>query len=95
MTKFLLMHMGFEKPSPEDMKKWGAWFESLADCQVDQVGFKGGREISKDGTKDLPWDIDCITGFNVIEAESMEAAEKLAAGCPFIKGIRVYEMRSM
>jgi len=33
--------------------------------------------------------------FNIIEAESLDAAEKLAQSNPFIASIRIYEVRSM
>ena len=95
MKKFVLMHFGFEKPTPEIMKAWGAWFESIADKQVDQGGFAGGREISTAGTKDLPWGMESITGYNIIEAESIDEAEEIAKDCPYIASIRVYVMRSM
>ena len=95
MKKFVFLHYGFESPTPEIMKAWGAWFESIADKQIDQGGFAGGREISRDGTKELPWDMESITGFNIIQAENMEEAEKLAASNPFIASIRIYEIRSM
>ena len=94
MKKFMIMHFGFEKPSPEQMGEWKKWFESIADIQVDQQGFAGGREISKDGTKELGWDLECITGFNVVEAEDLDAAEKIAQGVPFVTATRVYELRS-
>ncbi len=71
----------------------GVWFKSIADRQVDQGGFGRGREISKSGARDLPWDRESITGYNIIEAESFEAAEKLAASNPFIASIRIYELR--
>ena len=95
MKKFVFLHFGFEEPTPEIMKAWMAWFESIADKQVDQGGFTGGREISKSGTRDLPWDMESITGYNIIEAESLEAAEELAQSNPFIASIRIYEVRSM
>ncbi len=95
VKKFMYLHFGFEKPTPEIMKAWMAWFESIADKQVDQGGFTGGREISKSGTRDLPWDMESITGYNIIEAESLDAAEKLAQSNPFIASIRIYEVRSM
>ena len=95
MKKFVFLHFGFEKPTPEIMEAWMAWFESISDKQVDQGGFSGGREISKTGTRDLPWDMESITGYNIIEAESLEAAEELAKGNPFISSIRIYEVRSM
>ncbi|MEQ1515261.1 MAG: hypothetical protein ABL931_02090 [Usitatibacteraceae bacterium] len=93
MKKYMLLHVGFEKPTPDVMKAWQAWFESIASRQVAQGGFGSGLEISKSGTRSLPWDADAITGYNVIEAESLEAAESLAKGNPFISSIRIYELR--
>jgi hypothetical protein len=95
MKKFMFLHIGFEPPTPEIMEAWKAWFESISDKQVDQGGFMNGREISESGTRDLPWDRECITGYNIVEAESLEAAEELARGNPFIASIRIYELRSM
>ena len=93
MKKFMYLHFGFEKPAPEIMAAWMAWFESISDKQVDQGGFGSGREISKSGTRDLSWDMESITGYNIIEAESLEAAEKLAEDNPFVASIRIYELR--
>ena len=93
MKKFLLLHYGFEEPTEEIMKAWGEWFESIADITVEQGGFAAGREISKSGTQDLPWGMESITGYNIIEAESLDEAEKIAKDNPFIASIRVYEMR--
>ena len=95
MKKFMILHFGFEKPTPEIMDAWGKWFESIADKQVDQGGFSGGREISRDGTKDLPWGMESITGYNIIEAEDLDAAVEIAQANPYIASIRVYEIRSM
>ena len=95
MKKFMYLHFGFEPPTPEIMEAWMAWFKSISDKQVDQGGFSGGREISKNGTSDLPWNMDSITGYNIIEAESLDEAEKLAQSNPFIASIRIYELRAM
>ena len=95
MKKYLLLHVGFEPPTPEVMESWNNWFASIKDVQVDMGGFSGGKEISHDGVKDLPFDLEALTGYNVIEAENMEEAEKIAANCPFITSIRVYEYRTM
>ena len=94
MKRFMLLHFGFEKPTPKIMQAWQAWLESISDRQVAQGGFSGGREISKDGARELPWDRESITGYNIVEAESLDAAEKLARSNPFISSIRVYELRS-
>ena len=96
MKKYMLLHFGFEKPTPEIMAAWGKWFESIADKSVENGGFHGGaREISHDGSKDLPMGMDSITGYSIVNAESLEDAEKLAQGNPFIASIRVYEIMSM
>jgi hypothetical protein len=94
MKKFVLLHYGFEKPTPEIMGAWGAWFESIADRTVDNLGFSGGREVSASGTADLPWGPESITGCSIIEAESLDEAEKIAQENPFIASIRVYEVRA-
>jgi len=93
VKKFVLIHYGFEKPTPEIMKAWGAWFQATADQTVENIGFSGGREISASGTADLPWGMDSITGLSIIEAESLDEAEKIAQSNPYVASIRVYEVR--
>ncbi len=91
-----MLHIGFKKPTPEIMKAWGQWFESIQSHVVDMgnIGLNPGREISDAGTRDLPMDLEAITGISIVEAESMEHAERLAQGNPYISSIRVYEIRS-
>jgi uncharacterized protein YciI len=38
---------------------------------------------------------DSITGYTVINAESLDDAEKIAQDNPFIASIRVYELMTM
>ncbi len=93
MKKFMFLHFGFEKPTPEIMAAWNKWFESVADNTVENGGFHGGaREVSHSGTKDLPMGTDSITGYSIINAESLDDAEKIAQDNPFIASIRVYEI---
>lgn len=95
MKKFVLLHVGFKTPTPEIMEAWGKWFESIGDKTVDNVGLGAAREITRDGSKELPLGLDSITGYSIINAEDIDEAEKIAQTCPFITGIRVYEVRSM
>jgi hypothetical protein len=95
VKKFILLHYGFEKPTPEIMAAWGKWFESMKDRIIDMGGhFSGGREISKAGTKDLPLGLESITGFTIVSADSIDDAEKIAQSNPYISSIRVYEVMS-
>ena len=78
------------------MGAWGKWFESIADRVVEKGGhFSRGLEISHSGNRDLPLGMDSITGYTVIQADSLDEAEKIARGNPFIASIRVYELMSM
>ena len=76
------------------MAAWGKWFEATKPHTLDMGGFGNGREISRTGTKELPLDPDSITGFTIVKAESLDEAQKLAHGNPFITSIRIYEVRS-
>jgi len=76
------------------MGAWNKWLESIADKQVERGGFRGGREISQAGTKDLPFAKDSITGYTIIEAESLDDAERIAWECPIVASTRVYEIMS-
>lgn len=92
MKRFMLLHYGFEKPTPEIMGAWGQWFESIADHSVEHGGFRGAREISRDGARELPMGMESITGYSIIRAPSLEEAERIAQENPFIASIRVYEI---
>jgi len=94
VKRFMLMHVGFEPPTPEIMAAWGEWFESVADRTVENVGLSDAREISHSGTKDLPMGMESITGYSIINAESLDEAEEIAKANPFVASIRVCEIRS-
>jgi hypothetical protein len=93
VKNFLILHYGFEKPTPEDMGAWNEWFESISDKQIDRGGLPGGREITRSEIKDLPFAKDSITGYTIIKAESLDEAEEIAGECPVVASTRVYEIR--
>ncbi|MFW2403831.1 MAG: hypothetical protein ACN4GT_03620 [Gammaproteobacteria bacterium] len=93
MKRFMLLHFGFEMPTPEIMAEWKSWFDSIADKTEENGGFHGGaREISHAGTRDLSMSADSITGYSIVKAESLDEAEEMARGNPFIASIRIYEI---
>ena len=96
MKKFVIFHYGFEMPTPEIMEEWSKWFASIGDKMVDPGSPLGsGREISSSGTKELPLGMESLTGYLVINADSIDEAEKIAKDCPIITSVRVYEAMSM
>ena len=96
MKKFVLLTYGYETPTQEIMDAWGNWFASIGDNMVDSSGPCGpGREITHNGTKDLPLGMESFTGYLIINAENLDDAEKIAKDCPIITSIRVYETMEM
>ena len=96
MKKFVFFCYGFETPTQEIMEAWGKWFASIGDKMVDPGSPLGpGREISRSGTKELPLGKESLTGYLVINADSIDEAEKIAQNCPMITSVRVYEAMSM
>ena len=91
MKKFLLLTIGFVPPTDEIMAAWNNWFASIGDAIVEHHGLASGIEITAGGSRDLPLDLEAITGAMVIQAENLGQAEKIAQDCP---SIRVYEIRS-
>jgi hypothetical protein len=90
-----MLHYGFNTPTPEIMAAWGRWFDSIRDSVVDMgAHFSTGREISSEGTRELPLGSDSITGFTIVSADSLDEAEQMARSNPYIASIRVYEMMS-
>ena len=93
--KFMFLSIGFERPTPEQMKEWGAWFKSIGDRMIDQGGFwSGGREFTKQGSTELTFGPDAITGYVVFTAEDRADAEALTSKCPVVASNRVYEIMS-
>lgn len=93
VKRFMLLHYGFQKPTPEIMAAWKTWAAALGERTVEHGGFHGGaREITRQGTNDIPRGMESITGYSIITADSLDHAERIARDNPFIASIRVYEI---
>jgi len=89
----MVLHFGFEMPTPEVMAAWGAWFGSLGTALVDGGStFVEGAIVTSDGAHELGDDASPITGYCIIEAADMDAALDLVAGVPVIDAVRVYQL---
>ena len=93
MKKFVLVHIGFETPTPEVMAAWDDWFKSIAEITIENVGLGPALEVTPEEVRELPFDRTAVTGYSVIQAESKEKAVEIAQSCPMITGIGVYEVR--
>ena len=92
MKKFVLVPVGFEKPSREVMDAWQRWFESIGDHVIDSGNpFGEVRTVTRDGVGELPRDKNAITGYIIIRARDMDEAVKLLERCPIVTSVRIHE----
>jgi len=90
MAKYLLAYHGGGPPpdSPEAgqavMSAWMSWFEKLGPAVADG-GNPIGRAwtVASNGTTEGAG-ANPLTGYSVLEAESMDAALEMAKGCPHL-----------
>ncbi len=103
MSKYVLVYSGGGVPeTPEDQEKamteWMNWFGTLGPAVVDAGNpFGPAATISSDGSV-VPSGTNRLTGYSIIEADSLSAATDSAKGCPILSGdgsIEVYEAMPM
>jgi len=97
MKKFLVLTYGFVPPSDEVQRAWGEWFTSAGPRLVDPGSpFGRGVEVTRDSRTELSLQSPSpLTGYCIINADSLEEAESLVRGMPIIESVRVYEAHSM
>ena len=89
MPQYIIVYLGGDQPSsPEEGKqhfaKYKEWLSSLGDSAVSPANpFKNTSTVNSDGTV-TTGGTTSMSGFTVIEVDSMEAALLIAKGCPFI-----------
>ncbi len=90
MPNYMLAYHGGKMPeTPEEgaavMEKWGAWLGGMGEAVVDGGNPVGvSKTVSASGVTN-DGGANPLSGYSIIQAESMEAATQLAAGCPIIE----------
>lgn len=102
MGNFVLAYRGGsmgETPEAQEaaMKAWGDWFGTLGSSIV-EIGnpFGASTAVNSDGSAGTA--TAGLSGYSVLQADSLELAAKLAAGCPVLAGggtVEVYEAIAM
>ncbi|MFW2438550.1 MAG: hypothetical protein ACN4GR_04180 [Arenicellales bacterium] len=89
MPQYILTYLGGDQPtSPEEGKqhfaKYKEWLSSLGDSAISPANpMKNTCTVNPDGTV-TSGSTTSMSGFTVIEADSMEAALLIARACPFL-----------
>jgi hypothetical protein len=102
MSNYILAYHGGKKPeSPEEgakhMAKWKAWIDGLGDAVVNPGTPLGmSKTVSSGGVSD-DGGSNPLSGFSIVEADSMDAALEMAKACPFLEfgTIEVAEVKQM
>lgn len=90
MPQFMLTYLGGNQPAtPEEGKqhfaKYMAWLSELGDAAISPANpLKNSCVVSPDGAVSDGGKTN-MSGFTLIQAESMEAALKIAQACPFLE----------
>ncbi len=89
MPQYMITYLGGEQPSsPEEgkqhMSKYMAWLSSLGESAISPANpLKGTNTVNPDGTV-TTGSTTTMSGYTVIEVESMDAALLIAKACPFL-----------
>jgi hypothetical protein len=90
MSQYIITYLGGDMPSnPEEgqkhFAKYREWLAELGDAVVSPANpFKDTNTIKPDGSV-TPGSTSAMSGFTVIEVDSMENALKAARTCPFLE----------
>ena len=89
MTQYVIVYLGGDQPSsPEEGKrhfaKYMDWLTSLGDSAVSPANpLKNTSTVNPDGTV-TAGGASTMSGYTIIEAESMDGALTIAKACPFL-----------
>ena len=89
MAQYIITHLGGNQPSSTEegkqhFAKYKEWLSSLGDSAVSPANpFRDTRTVNSDGTV-TTGSTTSMSGYTIIEVESMEAALAIAKACPFL-----------
>lgn len=103
MAQYIITYLGGNQPSsPEEsarhFTKYREWLSSLADSVVSPANpFKDTHTVNSDGTV-TAGSTTSMSGYTIIDVDSMEAALEIAKACPFLEiggSLEVSELAQM
>lgn len=89
MSQYIIVYLGGNQPSdPEENKqnyaKYKEWLASLGKAAVSPANpFKNTTTVNPDGIVTIG-SSTAMSGYTIIEADSMEKALEIARACPFL-----------
>lgn len=90
MSQYVITYIGGDKPASPDegrahMAKYMAWLKDLGDAAVSPMNPLGQtHSITPDGAVSKGSKVS-MSGYTIVEADSIEAAIEIAKACPFLE----------
>ena len=90
MPQFVITYIGGNQPSSEEegmaqMAKYRDWLAALGDSAVSPANpFANTHTVNADGTVS-EGSQSSMSGYSIVEAESIDAAISIAKACPFLE----------
>ncbi|MEO1168871.1 MAG: YciI family protein [Pseudomonadota bacterium] len=89
MPKYVFAYHGGKAPeSPEEgaevMAKWNSWFETMGDAVVDGGNPVGPSKTVSAGGVAEDGGANPLSGYSIVQADTMDAAVEMAKGCPIM-----------
>ena len=103
MPRYCITYLGGDRPSSpaegkQHMAKYMDWLSSLGNSAVSPANpLKNTTTVHSDGSV-TSGGLTSMSGFTIIEADSMEAALSIAKSCPFLEvggSLEVSELMQM
>ncbi len=89
---FVLLYHGYPASSAGDAAAWDTWFQRRVANFVD-VGhaFGPGRKLTTETTIEWTQASNLASGYSIVIAPHIDAAEQLLEGCPIVDGVSIFE----
>ena len=90
MAQYIMTYLGGEQPaSPEEgqqhFARYVEWLTSLGDAAISPANpLRDTQTVSPDGSVE-PGGASGMSGYTIVEAQSMESALSMARSCPFLE----------
>lgn len=100
MARYIITYIGGDQPSSSEegqkhFAKYKKWLVSLGDSAIEpMVPFKNAHSISSDSSVSQGSSI-AMSGYTMINAESIDEAILIAKGCPFLETNGVLEVAEL
>ena len=90
MKQYIILYLGGAKaPTKEEGEagkgKWQAWLAALGDAVINPgTPMMNPKKVTIDTIEDAVG-ISAMTGYTIVQAETMEEALKMAQDCPYVE----------